>query len=216
MTETAETNEHRFVKYIKHLKMKKHPQDNVFFVETIRSSEKVVPSRTKNRSKTDCEAYTVIYYLLTAGCKDLESDLDLESDPFMPFHSNKSDIVHFFHDGWPITYIILDPVSGKIEEIKLGPDLEDGHQFHVMVDGGKFKAATIDATDINRAKFKGEIPFALVSEQVAPGFDYADHKMYTKREFGREHPHVFEHEKYRSLVIDARKDPGDEAENIIT
>ena len=199
MTETEKSFPHRILKYIKHLNMEKHPTDNGFFVETVRSGEKVV-SDNQQRLRSKRDAYTVIYYLLTSGKKMnlVHPEHDLSSEAFIPFHSNKSDIMHYYHDGWPITYIILDPLTGDVEEKTLGPKLEEGHHLHICVGGGKFKAATINVDDTNWARFDGEIPFGLVSEQVAPGFEYEDHEIYTEDKYGDIHPHVFK--KYGSLV----------------
>ena len=168
---------HRFVDYVTHFKMINHPADNGFFVETMRSREQVKSTCQQRKSNREYSAYTVIYYLLSAG------NAEYKSKPFVPFHSNKSDIVHYYHDGWPVKYITIDPQTKKMEEKILGPDIFAGHQFHLKVDGGKFKGAVIDSSDKKWAKFDGEIPFALISEQVSPGFEYSDHKKFTRKDF---------------------------------
>lgn len=50
--------------------------------------------------------------------------LDKES-PFNFMHLNKSDIVHFHHEGAPLTYITID-LQGKLHRTKLGSDVSRG------------------------------------------------------------------------------------------
>lgn len=96
---------------------------------------------------------TSIYYMLTA------------QSPIGHLHHNQSDIMHYFHGGDPITYYILND-SGQLHTHILGPDLTAGHTFQLLVKGGHWKASSI-ATD-------GQHGYGLISEAVAPGFDYQD------------------------------------------
>ncbi|HYW02437.1 MAG TPA: cupin domain-containing protein [Gammaproteobacteria bacterium] len=93
---------------------------------------------------------TTIHYLLT------------DDSPVGCFHRNRSDILHFFHAGWPLTYLLISP-SGELERHLLGPDLNRGHRPQLLVRGGVWKATVLEAG-----------PYGLVSEAVAPGFDYRD------------------------------------------
>lgn len=107
--------------------------------------------------------FTTIYYLLApeVGGKNY-------------LHSNKSDITHYFHDGWPAKYIFITP-EGKVEEFILGKDILKGHVHQRRIPGGCLKAAKILLNESEEyAKFPGEIPFTLISEQMSPGFDYRD------------------------------------------
>lgn len=101
---------------------------------------------------------TSIHYLLTA------------SSPIGHWHLNKSDILHFFHLGSPITYYILDP-AGEMKVVTLGPDPNKGHQLQVAVKGSTWKASFLE---------EGE--FGLISEAVAPGFEYEDMTLAKKDE----------------------------------
>jgi predicted cupin superfamily sugar epimerase len=96
---------------------------------------------------------TSIFYLLTS------------ESPVGHFHRNESDIVHYFQLGDPITYYLLYP-DGHLETVVMGADILRGQQLQLTVPGGVWKASRV-ATD-------GEHGFGLISEAVAPGFDYAD------------------------------------------
>jgi predicted cupin superfamily sugar epimerase len=91
-----------------------------------------------------------IYYMLT------------DNSPIGFLHKNKSDIIHFFHCGSPLTYILISP-DGKLDKKVLGADLDKGQQLQLIVQGGYWKATELAA---------GE--FGLVSEAVSPGFEYED------------------------------------------
>jgi predicted cupin superfamily sugar epimerase len=93
---------------------------------------------------------TSIYYLLTGEAR------------IGHWHLNQSDILHFFHLGAPITYYLIHP-DGRLETVVMGPDPAQGHQLQLVVRGGTWKASHLAA---------GE--YGLISEAVAPGFEYAD------------------------------------------
>ncbi len=91
-----------------------------------------------------------IFYMLT------------DDSPIGHLHKNKSDIVHYFHAGSPLTYVILHP-DGNLETKVLGVDLDCGQQLQLVVRSGCWKASELKS---------GE--FGLISEAVSPGFDYED------------------------------------------
>ena len=91
-----------------------------------------------------------IYYMLT------------DDNPIGFLHKNKSDIIHFFHGGSALTYILITP-DGKLDKKILGADLNKGQQMQLIVRGGYWKATALAA---------GE--FGLISEVVSPGFEYGD------------------------------------------
>lgn len=91
-----------------------------------------------------------IFYMLT------------DDSPIGYLHKNKSDIIHYFHGGSPLSYLILHP-DGNLETKVLGFDLDKGQQLQLIVRGGCWKATELEA---------GE--FGLISEAVSPGFDYED------------------------------------------
>ena len=65
-------------------------------------------------------AMTSIYYLLTA------------EGPIGHFHRNRSDIVHYFHLGDPITYTLIHP-DGELQTVTMGPDPRQGHLLQLTV-----------------------------------------------------------------------------------
>ncbi|MFJ1802544.1 cupin domain-containing protein [Streptomyces sp. NPDC088180] len=93
---------------------------------------------------------TSIHYLLT------------EESPIGYWHLNRSDILHFHHSGAPLTYHLIHP-DGRAESLLLGQDPRQGQALTLAVPGGVWKATSLDCGD-----------HALISEAVAPGFDYAD------------------------------------------
>lgn len=93
---------------------------------------------------------TSIYYLLT------------RASPVGHWHLNRSDIIHYFHLGAPITYYLIHP-DGRLETAVLGPDPSRGQTLQLAVKGGTWKASHLTSGD-----------YGLISEAVAPGFDYAD------------------------------------------
>ena len=83
-------------------------EEGGYFAETYRSPETV---QVEAREGNERSLFTVIYYLIAP---------ELGGKNFL--HSNKSDITHFFHDGWPAKYIYITP-EGKVEEFILGNDI---------------------------------------------------------------------------------------------
>jgi predicted cupin superfamily sugar epimerase len=66
---------------------------------------------------------TSIYYLLTAA------------GPIGHFHRNRSDIVHYYHLGDPIEYVLIHP-NGELQTVVMGPDPRLGQQLQMTVVGG--------------------------------------------------------------------------------
>ncbi len=95
---------------------------------------------------------TSIFYMLTSA------------SPIGHWHLNKSDIIHYYHLGGPLTYYLIDKKSGKLSTVTLGPDITKGQQLQFTVKGGTWKATQLSA----------EADYCLLSEAVAPGFEFAD------------------------------------------
>lgn len=117
-----------------------------YFSRTYSSDVKItLPSYSEPR-----RLLSSIFYMLT------------DDSPIGYLHQNKSDIIHYFHGGSPLTYVILHP-DGNLEKKILGVELEKGQQLQLVVRGGCWKATELES---------GE--FGLISEAVAPGFEYED------------------------------------------
>ncbi|ELR98986.1 cupin domain-containing protein [Gloeocapsa sp. PCC 73106] len=117
-----------------------------YFAETYRS-EAEMPTDRDGNLRNVC---TSIYYLLTSD------------RPTDHFHKNRSDIIHYFHSGSSIVYLIIHP-EGFLERVKLGANLNQGDRLQLVVKGGCWKAAFLESGD-----------YGLLGEAVAPGFDYRD------------------------------------------
>lgn len=117
-----------------------------YFSESYRATEEMATPREGSARSV----MTSIYYLLT------------DDRPIDHLHQNKSDIMHYFQAGSPITYILVN-LEGELIKVKLGLDLANGEVPQLLVPSGYWKAAVLEA---------GE--YGLLGEAVAPGFDYRD------------------------------------------
>ena len=111
---------------------------------------------------------TSIFYMLTSD------------RPIGHFHKNKSDIMHYFHLGSPMTYLTISP-EGILEKSTLGPDIANGHVLQLLVKGGYWKASALE---------QGE--FGLLSEAVAPGFDYKNMSIAKRDDMQKQFPHLWQ------------------------
>ncbi|WOJ96300.1 cupin domain-containing protein [Congregibacter brevis] len=132
---------------IKRLDLEGHVEGGFYRRTYEATGQSRVPSETGERF-----SMTSIYYLLTA------------EGPVGHFHQNRSDIVHYFHLGDPIEYVLIHP-NGELETVIMGPDPREGHQLQLTVPGGVWKASRLTT---------GEQGYGLISEAVSPGFDYRD------------------------------------------
>lgn len=126
-----------------------HPTEGGYFRRTYESDLSIDNGGSKRKLLTS------IYYLLTSD------------SPYGCLHRNKSDIIHYYHLGWPILYLIISP-GGRINKQVLGPDINKGQQLQLVVKAGEWKVSQLCA---------GE--YGLISEAVAPGFDYDDSEVAT-------------------------------------
>lgn len=143
---------------IEKLKLELHPSEGGYFKRTY-ESELNIGERNSER-----KLLTSIYYMLT------------NDNPVGYLHRNKSDIIHFYHLGSPIKYIIVTP-EGRVEEKVLGPNIANGELLQLVVKGGDWKASQLCSGK-----------FGLISEAVSPGFDYADNEVANLEVFTSLHP----------------------------
>jgi predicted cupin superfamily sugar epimerase len=129
---------------IEQLGLEPHPTEGGYFTRTYESD------LSTNRGGDNRKLLTAIYYMLT------------NDSPQGYLHKNKSDIIHFHHLGSPIKYAIVSP-DGRISEKILGSDIVNGETPQLLVKGGDWKLSQLCS---------GE--YGLISEAVAPGFEYAD------------------------------------------
>ena len=147
---------------IKKLSLEPHPSEGGYFKRTYTSE-----------IKTSCKAGTrntlsSIYYLLT------------NDNSIGHLHKNKSDIIHYFHSGSAINYIIIHP-DGQLERMVLGNNVLHGETPQLTVKGGCWKASTLKT---------GE--YGLISEAVSPGFEYEDMELATTENMLKLFPKLFD------------------------
>ena len=111
---------------------------------------------------------TSIYYMLT------------DDRPIGHFHKNKSDILHYFHLGSPMTYMTISPTV-QLDTFILGHDITKGHMLQKVVPGGYWKASVLK-----------QGTFGLLSEAVSPGFDYRDMTIATPNELQLQFPDLWD------------------------
>lgn len=143
---------------IRLLLLEPHPTEGGYFRRTYESS-----------LRCDCgyggrPLLTSIYYLLT------------QESPVGFLHRNRSDILHYHQLGAAVKYIVITP-DGSLSEHILGPDIAHGETLQLLVPDGCWKASRLCG---------GE--YALISEAVAPGFDYADNELATEEMTRRNWP----------------------------
>jgi len=102
----------------------------------------------------DRHIMTSIYYMLTA------------ESPVGHWHLNLSDIMHYYHIGEPIEYLLIHP-DGHLQTVVMGTDVLAGQQLQLLVNGGIWKASRL----LTQAQPQS---YGLISEAVSPGFDFAD------------------------------------------
>ncbi|MBB68291.1 purine nucleoside permease [Alteromonas sp. KS69] len=134
-----------------------------FFRQTFKADHRpLISTETGDRVNM-----TSIYYLLSA------------QSPIGHFHMNRSDIMHYFHMGDPITYYLINQ-DGSLETHVLGPDPTQGHKMQMVVKGGTWKASKILTT--------GSYGYGLIGEAVAPGFEYIDMQLGERAELIKQFP----------------------------
>lgn len=168
---------HRKDVYVDKLGLIPLSEEGGYFAETYRSPKTL---QVEGVDSNERSLFSTIYYMIAPELGAGKNFLN----------RNKSDITHFFHDGWPAKYIFITP-EGKVEEFILGKDILKGHIPQRRVPGGCLKAAKILLDEEGYANFPGEIPFTLISEKMSPGFDYRDRHVPTASEVKALYPELW-------------------------
>lgn len=182
---TREESEMAMVeKYVRKLGMQYLEGEGGYFAEIYRAEDQKLEIRHATSTMCPTEAiphdkkdgishrhlYTTIYYLMekrNAPC------------------TNKSDHIHFFHDGCPIKYYWLDMENRKLHWAILGSNLSEGHHFQLLVPRGTLKWAEVLDDGINDR-------YSLISECTMPGFEFQDRTLYSKEELKSMFPEFWE------------------------
>jgi len=126
-----------------------HPTEGGYFRRTYESAHS---TKIADESRKIASS---IYYMLT------------DDSQHGYLHRNKSDIIHCHHCGSPIRYTIIS-ANGTVQHHVLGSDLSRGETPQLIVQGGDWKISELTT---------GE--YGLISEVVAPGFEYQDNEIAT-------------------------------------
>ncbi|MGI5835524.1 MAG: cupin domain-containing protein [Chloroflexota bacterium] len=149
---------------IEALRLKPHPREGGYFVESYRSEERINGGTLMGRYSGSRSVSTAIYYLLTP-------------DSFSEMHRLQSDEVFHFYLGDPVEMLQLWP-DGKGIVVKLGTDISAGMRPQVVVPRGVWQGA--------RLAPGGQ--YALLGTTVAPGFEYVDYESGLREELLRLYP----------------------------
>jgi len=137
-------------KYIKQLKLKKHPEGG-YFKEIYRSGEIILPEHLPKRYKSSRNFSTSIYFLL-------------EGKQFSAFHFLQSDELWHFYDGCPVIIFSINP-KGELIIKKLGKKKDCELQI------------TIEKQNWFAAELEDKKSFALFGCTVSPGFEFDDFEL---------------------------------------
>ena len=136
------------------------------------------PSKSDPNSGIERPIMTSIFYLLTS------------ESPTLCMSLNRSNIIHYYHLGCPVEYLIIQP-NGEVARERLGPNILSGEKLQVLIPGGCWRCGRMlkefeHATSVNNAEF------TLTSEAVVPGFDYADNQLAIGEQIRDKFPHLWE------------------------
>ena len=100
------------------------------------------------------------------------------SDTFLYMGRNISPHIHYYHNGAPYKYILID-TSGNIEEVVMGPNSEKGHVQQMVVGSNYYKCGYLEEEPYttltpNERREMGDYRYTLIGEGVSPGFDFRD------------------------------------------
>ena len=143
---------------IKLYNMKPLPGEGGYYVETYRSAENIERTSLPERYDSDKSHSTAIFYLLTPGTRSR-------------IHRLKSDEIYHFYMGDPVELVLIHP-SGTIKVLFLGHDIRAGQFVQAVVPAGIWQGAYL---------LEGG-QFALMGATVAPGFDFSDRELGTRKE----------------------------------
>lgn len=134
------------------LRLRPHPIEGGFFVETYRSEFALPLSALPPGYSGERFAATAIFYLLTP-------------ETFSAMHRLPGDEMFHFYLGDPVETFLLRP-DGSLQTVTLGHDIASGMLLQHVVPGGVWQGSRLAA--------RGS--FALLGTTMSPGFDYADYE----------------------------------------
>jgi len=142
-----------------------HPEGG-FYKETYRS-EGCVKKDSLSEVYSDKRNYsTCIYFVIT-------------SESFSAFHKIHQEEIWHFYLGSSITIHLINP-EGKYSSVILGNDVLNGEVLQYVVKGECWFAVTVNE----------ENSYALTGCTVAPGFDFDDFILPSRKELIETFPHL--------------------------
>lgn len=147
----------RINELIQKLDLQPHPEGG-YFKETYRSEEQISHSELGDDYSGKRNVSTCIYFLLT-------------SDMFSAFHKINQDEIWHFYEGSPIELHTISE-AGNHSKYLIGGDFSSGQTPQLVVRGGNYFAARIIEKE----------SYALVGCTVAPGFDFDDFDLPSRKE----------------------------------
>ncbi len=149
--------------YIQSLKLQAHPEGG-YFAETYRSAEAISQQALPYRF-TGARAFaTAIYFLL-------------ETHQFSALHRIQADEIWHFYAGRPLDITVIEPTTGELTIIRLGPDPGRNEVFQAVVPAGCWFGSKFTADSATSDLDTEDPNFSLVGCTVAPGFDFADFEL---------------------------------------
>ena len=150
--------------YIEKLSMIKHPEGG-YYQESYRHDNEIDFNHSRRSLATS------IYFLI-------------EQDDASCFHRLKSDEIWYFHDGQPLSIVVISP-EGNLEVHRLGLNLDASESPQLIVPAGSIFGSYVDEG------------FALVGCMVAPGFEFEDFELFSREELLTAYP---DHASYIKLL----------------
>ncbi len=146
------------------LRLKPHPEEGGYYIESYRSAESIPGHLLSARYKGERSLATAIYYLLTPLT-------------FSVIHRLQTDEIFHFYLGDPVEMIQLRP-DGSGETHLIGTDLSAGMRPQIVVPKGVWQGARL-------------LPggrFALLGTTVSPGFEFSDYEKGERDSLLRSYP----------------------------
>jgi predicted cupin superfamily sugar epimerase len=154
--------------WIHHLHLQAHPEGG-FYRETYRSTEFISTSALPSRFAGNRSFSTAIYFLLRSEDRSL-------------LHRIQSDELWHFHAGTSLSIYVFDAFGLTIH--RLGNNPEKGESLQIVVPAGSWFGALVN--DANG--------YTLSGCTVAPGFDFQDFELASRKNLTSEFP------EHRSVI----------------
>ncbi|WP_228850613.1 cupin domain-containing protein [Aegicerativicinus sediminis] len=145
------------------LQLSPHPEGG-YFKENYRSKGIIELNDVNLQLKGKRNYSTSIYFLLT-------------SSMYSAFHKIHQDEIWHFYEGECITIYDIDP-NGSLKIHRVGNKVGLGEEFQVVIPANHWFAANIDKPD----------SYGLVGCTVAPGFDFSDFELASKKQLLEKFP----------------------------